>query len=69
MAVKVERYFASRRRFVIVFACFLSFAAAAAPRNECFMLQALDGSAPFVSDAAECAVKTAPASTFKVPHS
>jgi beta-lactamase class D len=35
---------------------------------ECVLLLALDGSAPFVSDAAECAVKTAPASTFKVPH-
>lgn len=35
---------------------------------ECVVLLALDGSAPFVSDAAECAVKTAPASTFKVPH-
>jgi beta-lactamase class D len=35
---------------------------------ECVLIQALDGSAPFVSDATECAVKTAPASTFKVPH-
>lgn len=35
---------------------------------ECVLVLALDGSAPFVSDAAECAVKTAPASTFKVPH-
>jgi len=41
--------------------------AAAAP-HECAVLQTLDGSAPFVSDPAECAVKTAPASTFKVPH-
>ncbi len=38
-------------------------------RRECVMLQALDGSAPYVSDAAECAVPTAPASTFKIPHS
>lgn len=37
-------------------------------RHECALLQALDGSKPFVSDVAECAVKTAPASTFKVPH-
>ena len=37
-------------------------------RHECAMLQALDGSAPFVSDPAECGLKTAPASTFKVPH-
>ena len=35
---------------------------------ECVLLLALDGSAPFVSDAAECAVKSAPASTFKIPH-
>ena len=35
---------------------------------ECVLLLALDGSAPLVSDATECAVKTAPASTFKVPH-
>jgi beta-lactamase class D len=44
---------------------------APAPRewSECVILQALDGGDPFVSDAAECAVKTAPASTFKVPHS
>jgi len=32
------------------------------------MILALDGSAPFVSDATECAVKSAPASTFKIPH-
>jgi beta-lactamase class D len=43
------------------------FSAATAAR-ECALVQALDGSAPFVSDAAECALKTAPASTFKVPH-
>jgi beta-lactamase class D len=36
--------------------------------HECAVLQALDGSASFVSDAAECALKAAPASTFKVPH-
>jgi beta-lactamase class D len=36
--------------------------------RECAILQALDGSTPFVSDAAECAVTSAPASTFKVPH-
>jgi beta-lactamase class D len=41
---------------------------AATPRYECAIIQALDGSAPFLSDAAECAVKSAPASTFKVPH-
>jgi beta-lactamase class D len=41
--------------------------AATAP-HECAALQALDGSSSFVSDAAECALKTAPASTFKVPH-
>jgi beta-lactamase class D len=37
--------------------------------RECVMLQALDEDAPYVSDAAECAFKTAPASTFKIPHS
>jgi beta-lactamase class D len=37
-------------------------------RRECVMVQGLDGSAPFVSDAVECAVKSAPASTFKIPH-
>jgi beta-lactamase class D len=42
-------------------------APATAP-HECVVIQALDRSQPFVSDAAECAVKTAPASTFKVAH-
>ena len=41
---------------------------AASGQHECAIVQALDGSATFISDAAECAVKTAPASTFKVPH-
>jgi beta-lactamase class D len=41
---------------------------AAPASHECAAVQALDRSAPFVSDAAECALKTAPASTFKVPH-
>jgi beta-lactamase class D len=41
---------------------------AATPPHDCAIIQALDGSAPFVSDAAECAHKSAPASTFKVPH-
>jgi beta-lactamase class D len=36
--------------------------------HECSMVQPLDGSRPFVSDTVECAVKSAPASTFKVPH-
>ena len=43
-------------------------AAAPPSTHECALVQALDGSPAFVSDAAECAVKTAPASTFKVPH-
>jgi beta-lactamase class D len=34
----------------------------------CFMLQPLDGAKPYVSDPVECAVKTLPASTFKIPH-
>ena len=41
---------------------------AATPPHECAIIQALDGSAPLVSDAAECTRKSAPASTFKVPH-
>lgn len=43
-------------------------ATASTPAGECFMLQALDGSRPYVSNAKECAIATAPASTFKVPH-
>ncbi|HYI07463.1 MAG TPA: penicillin-binding transpeptidase domain-containing protein [Thermoanaerobaculia bacterium] len=46
-------------------------AAQAAPRTpsgECFLLQPLDGSEPWVSDRVECGVRTAPASTFKIPH-
>jgi beta-lactamase class D len=41
---------------------------AARGTHECVLIQALDRGVPFVSDAAECAVKSAPASTFKVPH-
>ncbi|HYC59321.1 MAG TPA: penicillin-binding transpeptidase domain-containing protein [Thermoanaerobaculia bacterium] len=37
--------------------------------GECFMLQSLTTTKRFVSDAAECKVRTSPASTFKVPHS
>lgn len=37
-------------------------------RAECVMVMPLDGSVPYVSDPAECSVRTAPASTFKVPH-
>src|SRR5262245_45759400 len=40
-----------------------------AARRECVMIQALDAAEPYVSDAAECALPTAPASTFKIPHS
>lgn len=36
--------------------------------HECVLLQRLDEAAPYVSDADECAVPTAPASTFKIPH-
>jgi beta-lactamase class D len=32
------------------------------------MVQQVGGPAPYVSDPVECAVKTAPASTFKIPH-
>lgn len=37
-------------------------------RRECVMLLALDEPTPYVSDPAECAIRTAPASTFKIPH-
>jgi beta-lactamase class D len=37
-------------------------------RAECVMMMPLDGSVPYVSDPAECSVRTAPASTFKIPH-
>lgn len=36
--------------------------------GECFILARLDASGPSVSDPYECRVKTAPASTFKIPH-
>jgi beta-lactamase class D len=39
-----------------------------AAAQECFMLQPLDSTKAYVSDRAECAVRTAPASTFKIPH-
>lgn len=67
------RAHASLRRFslAILFVAVLPGAVStlhAAPRK-CFLFQALDGSARYVSDEAECAVRTAPASTFKIPHS
>jgi beta-lactamase class D len=37
-------------------------------RRECVMLLPLDTLTPYVSDPDECVVKTAPASTFKIPH-
>jgi beta-lactamase class D len=55
----------------VVVAAFCGLARAPSPaggRHECAIVQALDGPATFISDATECAVKTAPASTFKVPH-
>jgi beta-lactamase class D len=36
--------------------------------GECVVVQPLDGSAQYLSDPAECAVKTSPASRFKIPH-
>jgi beta-lactamase class D len=36
--------------------------------HECFVFARLKDAAPFVSDAAECAVPASPASTFKIPH-
>jgi beta-lactamase class D len=41
--------------------------AAQASASDCFIL-AKPGAAPMVSDKAECARPTAPASTFKIPH-
>jgi beta-lactamase class D len=38
-------------------------------RSECFIFARLGESEPHVSDAAECGHATAPASTFKIPHS
>lgn len=39
-----------------------------APRAECVMVVRLDRAVPYVSDRTECSVRTAPASTFKIPH-
>jgi feruloyl esterase len=61
---------AARARWVAAAAIALTIAAAAQPApRECFVLQALDGSPPVVSDPLECALRTVPASTFKLPHS
>lgn len=54
-------------------AALLATACSAAPKpraaaGECFMLQALGSSRIYANDRTECAIKTAPASTFKVPH-
>lgn len=44
-------------------------AAAETWRQECVVIEELGGgSAPYVSDAAECGVASSPASTFKLPH-
>ena len=37
-------------------------------RGECVLLLPLDAETPYVTDPDECAVPTAPASTFKIPH-
>lgn len=37
-------------------------------RRECVVLDELGGGTPYISDAAECAVASSPASTFKLPH-
>ncbi|HSF14522.1 MAG TPA: penicillin-binding transpeptidase domain-containing protein [Vicinamibacteria bacterium] len=37
-------------------------------RRECVLLLPLDAQTPYVTDPDECAVPTAPASTFKIPH-
>jgi beta-lactamase class D len=41
---------------------------AAQDAGECFVFARLGDSKPFVSNATECDRKTAPASTFKIPH-
>lgn len=46
----------------------LSAQAPVSARAECVMIVRLDHSSPYVSDREECSVRTAPASTFKVPH-
>ena len=43
-------------------------ASGSAAAAECFVASRLDRSSPVVSDVRECAHKTAPASTFKIPH-
>jgi beta-lactamase class D len=65
MPVPIRRWL---RTAVIVVVGFGGVSLRAAPQ-ECFMLQALDGSARYASDGVECQVRTAPASTFKIPHS
>jgi beta-lactamase class D len=53
----------------IVALAWLLFTVACASRaGECFMLLPLAGGRTRVSDVAECTVRTAPASTFKIPH-
>jgi beta-lactamase class D len=66
---------ASTMRTLIALAALLTIRCATAstpiastPAGECFMLQALDGGKPYVSNREECALATAPASTFKIPH-
>lgn len=49
-------------------ALFVGMLAAQARAADCFVLQPLGSSRVEISDRAECAIKTAPASTFKVPH-
>lgn len=41
---------------------------AAQERGDCFIYARLVASKPFVSNANECRLRTAPASTFKIPH-
>jgi beta-lactamase class D len=38
------------------------------PRHECAIVEGPDGKRRVIGDTPECEVKTAPASTFKVPH-
>jgi len=53
---------------VLLAATAIGSAQEAQENNECFAFSRLGESPPFVSNAKECGLQTAPASTFKIPH-
>ncbi len=59
---------AVRMACAVVAALSVVSARAAQEPAECFVFSRLGDSKPFVSNAGECDRKTAPASTFKIPH-